>query len=102
MAHRGADTVSASVTTANHHYVLALSGDEIAVLVPIEEAASVVGEEIHGKMDAFEVAAFDGQVARLGCARAEDGGVEFVQKLFGREIHTDFGVGHKSDALGFH
>ena len=53
-------------------------------------------------MDALEVAAFDGQVARLGRAGAEDDGVEFLEQLLRRIVRADLGVGDELDALGFH
>jgi hypothetical protein len=82
VAQRGADAVGAGVAAADDHDVLAFGGDEAAVLcAAVEQAAGVVGQEIHGEMDALEVAAFDGQIARLGGAGAEDDGVELLEQL---------------------
>src|SRR5207249_661416 len=57
VAHRGADAVGASVAAADDHDVLALGGNEIAVLVAVQQAAGVGGEELHREMNAFEVSA---------------------------------------------
>ena len=65
--------------------VLAFGGDEIAVLMLIEQALGVGVQEIHREMDALEIAAFDGQVARLGGAGAEHDGVEFFEQLCRRD-----------------
>ena len=56
-------------------------------------------QKIHREMNALELAAFDGQIARLGRAGAEDDGVKFLQQFFRRIIFPDFGVADKLDAL---
>ena len=53
-------------------------------------------------MNALEIAAFDGQIARLGRAGAEHDGVKFLEQFFGRIILSDFGVADELDAFGFH
>ena len=70
LAERGADAVSAGVTAADDDDVLVLGGDEIAIPFLFQEAARIAGQEVHGQVDAFEVAALDGEVARTGGARA--------------------------------
>ena len=102
VAHGRADAVGAGVAAADDHDILAFGGDEVAVLVAVQEAAGVVGQEIHGEMDALEVAALDGQVARLGRAGAEHDRVELLEQLLRRIVGADLGVGHELDALGFH
>ena len=54
MAHRGADAVGAGVAAADDDDVLALGGDEIAVLVPVEQRLGVGGEKLHREVDALE------------------------------------------------
>ena len=61
-----------------------------------------MGEEVHREMDAFKGAARDGQVARTGCAGAQDDGIELLEQLLRRIVGADFGVGDELDALGFH
>ena len=56
-------------------------------------------EEFHGEVDAFAIAAFDGEVARLGCAGAEDDGVEVRHELLGGDVFADFGVAAEGDAF---
>ncbi len=81
MPHGGADAVGAGVAAADDDDVLALGGDEVAVVVAVEQALGVGVQKLHGEMDALEIAAFDGQIARLGRAGAEDDGVEFPQQF---------------------
>ncbi len=68
----------------------------------VQEALGVGVEELHGEMNALEMAALDGQVARLGRAGAEDDGVELAEEVLGRIILADFGVGAEDDAFGGH
>ena len=53
-------------------------------------------------MDAFEFAAGNRQIARLGRAGRQNHGVEFLQQFFRRIIFADLGVADKFDAFGFH
>ena len=39
-------------------------------------------QKFHGEMDALEMAAFDGQIARLGRAGAKNDGIKFAQAVF--------------------
>ena len=52
-------------------------------------------------MDAFERAALDGQIARLGRTGADDGRVELGTQLFRRVVLPDLGVAEKGHALVF-
>ena len=71
-------------------------------LAAIEQALGVGLEKFHGEMNALEAAAFDGQIARLGGAGAEDDGIKLAQEIFGGIILADFGVGEKVDAFRRH
>ena len=101
MAQRGADAVGAGVAAADDDDVLALGVDEAAVRVLVENGLGVGGEELHREMDALELAAFDGQIARLGGAGAEDDGVEVLEQLFGGDVFADLGVADELDAFVF-
>src|SRR5260370_17502500 len=50
-------------------------------------------------MNALELAAFNGQVARLGRAGANHDGVEFLEQAFGGIIFSDFRVREECDAF---
>src|SRR5262249_5385703 len=100
--HGGADAVRAGIAAADDHDVFAGGGNEIPVLVSVENAPGVRGEKFHGKLNALERAAFDGQVARLGRAGGKHDGVKFLQEFFGGKIFTDLGVADELDAFGFH
>ncbi len=65
---------------------------KLPLWLPSEQAAGVVGEEIHGEMDALEAAAFDGQIARLGRPGAQDDGVELLEQLLCRDSSTPTSV----------
>ena len=93
---RGADAVGAGVAAADDDDVLAFGGDEIAVLVAVEQALGVGVRNSIAKWTPLRLAAFDGQIARLGGAGAQDDGVEFLQQLLRRIIFADFGVGRRT------
>src|SRR5688572_16624335 len=101
MAHGGADAISAGVGAANDDDVFAVGGDVIAIFVTVEQGLRVRVEKLHGKMNSLEVAAFDGQVARLGGAGAEDNGVKLFEEFVGGKVHAHFGVVDELDALFF-
>src|SRR5262249_61405305 len=78
-------------------------GDVAAVFqARMEQAAGVLRQEIHGEVDALELAAGHEQIARHGRAAAQDDGVEFVEKLRGGVVDADFAVGDEVDAFGLH
>src|SRR5207244_7708242 len=74
----GADTVGARVAAADNDHVLVLGGNVFAVgVVAVEQALGVGVQELHGKVNALQVAAFNGQIARLRGAAAQNEGIEF-------------------------
>src|SRR5208283_2365847 len=65
-------------------------------------AAILLGQELHGEVDAFELAAGDRQIAgMLSAAREKDGVVGFGERFDG-DVAADVGVGVEDDALGAH
>ena len=123
LAQRRAHAVRAGVAAADDDDVPAFGGDVIPVLVPIQQGAGVGRQKIHREMNALEVPAFDGQIARLGRAGRKNHRVKFLEQFLsgiifsgtgilpvsccrffvgraGRPCH--FGVADKLDALGFH
>ena len=99
MAHGGADAIRAGIAAADDDDVLVLCGDVTAVLMLIEQAFGVRRKKVHGEMNALELAALDGQIARLGRAGADDNGVEIVAQFFSGIIFADLGIGDKRDAF---
>jgi hypothetical protein len=73
----------------------------MAVGMAVEERLGVVMEKLHREMDALEISAFDGEVARLGRAGAEDHGVELLEQLLGGKILADLGIADELHAFGF-
>ena len=78
MAQRRAHAVGAGVAAADDDHVLVLrrrcTGRPARLLSSRLLVLRV--QELHGEVDALELAAGDGQVARLGRAAAEHDGVE--------------------------
>ena len=64
-------------------------------VLAVQQAFGVGLQKLHREMDAFQLAPFDGQIARLGRAGAKHDGVEFPQELLGRIIPADLGVGEE-------
>ena len=73
----GAQAIGAGVAAADDDDVLVAGRDELAVVDRVAGHAPVLhGQELHGEVDALELAAFDRQVARLGRAAAQADRVE--------------------------
>ena len=68
----------------------------------VGDAAILLRQELHGEMDAIELAAFDRQIARLFGAAGEHHGIVFLPQLFDRHLDTDLHVVMEGNALGFH
>jgi len=92
MAHGGADAVSAGIAPADHYDIFALGRNVSAVLVAIEKGLGVRVEELHGEVDAWQIAAFDRKIARLGRSGAKNNGVEFCEQPVGGKILSYFGI----------
>ena len=99
--HRSAHAIRSGIAAADDDDVLAGGVNEMAVLVPIQNALGVRREKFHREMDAFQFAAGNRQIARLGRAGRENHGVEFLQQFFRRIIFPDLGVADKFDAFRF-
>ena len=99
MSHGSADTICTSIAAADHDHILSRRGNEVAVFLAIEQRFSVSLQKLHREMNALELAAFDGQVARFGGTGAKDGGVEFLQELLRGIIYSHFDIGHEGDAF---
>ena len=75
--------------------------DEIAVLVLVEYGFGIGGQKIHREMDAFELAAFDGQVPRFGRAgRQGTTASNSLSEFVGGIILPDLGIADDDDAFG--
>ena len=94
MAQGGAHAIGAGVAAADDDHVFAVSGDVIAAGL-VEHGLGVGGEEIHGKVDAFQIAAGNRQIAGFGGSGADHGGIEFPGQLFRRIVASDGGVADK-------
>ena len=74
-------------------------GDDLVFDFVAEVDLVRLREEIHRGIDALELAAGDGQIARLGRAAAEDDRVEIAAKVFDLHVLADVGVGDELDAF---
>ena len=68
----------------------------------VADAPVLLRQELHGEMDAVEVAAGDRQVARLLGAAGENDRVVLLQQLGDVEFDADMDVAVEGDALGLH
>ena len=66
------------------------------------DAAVLLRQEIHGEMDAVELAAGHRQIARLLGAAGEHDRVVVLQQLVGRQVDADMGAVMEGDAFGLH
>ena len=103
LADRGADAVRAGVAAADHHHVLAAGEDRRHVAERlVGDAAVLLRQEVHGEMDAVELAARDRQVARASRRRRQHDRVVAFGDALDRHADADMGVVVEDDALGFH
>ncbi|GKT57393.1 conserved hypothetical protein [Colletotrichum tofieldiae] len=103
VAHRGTDAVVTGVTTADDDDVLALGGDVGAVLkLGVEEGLGVLVQELHGVVDALELAALDGEVTGDGGAGGDDDGVVLGLEVHELDVLADGNAALEVDALGGH
>ena len=106
MAVRSADAVRAGVATADDHHMLAL-GRQGAVrgghLFGIAGHATVLlGQEVHGEVDALQLAVLHLEVAGLLGAASHDQHVVIIQQALDRDIHAHFEIGAENDPFGLH
>ena len=99
----GADAVRAGVAAADHHHVLAAREDRLDVVERlVGDAAVLLRQEIHGEMDAVELAAGDRQVARLLGAAGERDGVVLRFEVGDAHVAADMHAVVEGHAFGFH
>ena len=89
MAVAGAHAVAAGVATADDDDVLAI-GPQLALQLVARVDFVLLGQELHGEVHAFELAARDGQVAGILSATGEQDGIEVGLQL--RRAERDLGV----------
>src|SRR5215468_2195570 len=70
---RGANAVRTGVAAADHHDALALCRDRLRIPKGLAgDAAVLLRQESHGLLDALQLAAGNGQLARLFSTAAEE------------------------------
>ena len=74
-----------------------MSSERLAADAPV-----LLRQEVHGEMDAVELAARDRQVARLLGAAGEHDRVVVGEQLLGRQVDADMGAVVEGHALAFH
>ena len=96
----GAQAVGAGVAAADDEHALAFGADRDSRIDKVAFVAAILlGQELHGVVNAFEFAAGNLQVARLlGSSAEQDGVVVFGERLNGY-IDADVRVGQEGHAL---
>ena len=103
LAQACSQAVRPGVAAADDHHAFPLSEDGQRWVDNIAFAAAILlGQKLHGKVDALEFAAGDIEVARLLCAAGEQDGVVVVGEGLDGYIDADVGVGDERDSLGAH
>jgi hypothetical protein len=83
--------------------MLALGEDRLDVVQRLAaDAAVLLRQEIHGEVDAVEVAAGDRQVARLLGAAGSTTASYLRDQIVDRSRHADMDAAVEGDALGLH
>ena len=83
--------------------MLALGEDRLAGFgLFARQAAVLLRQEIHGEMDALELAAGHGQVARLFGAAGQHHRVIVLEQHFGRDVDADMRAVMEYDAFRLH
>src|SRR5688572_31215154 len=100
MSHRGTDAICSGVSAAYDDDMFVFGRNIFTVsMIGIEQALGIGMEKIHGEMDAVELAAGYGQVARFCRAATEHNGIKLLFELGGGKIVTDSGIGHELNAF---
>ena len=108
LSHGCANAVGAGIAAADDNHILALSRDKRITervvtlritMLAVKQVLGVGMEELDGKMNAFEVASFDGEVARLGRATAQHDRIEFLQEFIGGIVLADLDIRDELNSL---
>ena len=100
---RGADAIGAGIAAADDDDVLAAGEDRLARRRRLAADAPVLlRQEIHGEVDAIELAAGNGQVARLLGAAGQDDCIIVGNELVGGDVDADMRAVVEHHALGLH
>src|SRR5690606_29542147 len=102
LAQGGADAVGAGIAAADDDDVAVFGVDRAGGGRAGEQGLGGGGEEVHGEVHAGVGAAFDGEVAGLGGAGADDDGVVVAAELRGVVGDADVGVADEGDAFLLH
>ncbi len=97
----GTEAIGAGIAAADDDDVFA--GGQNLVGYGIAFAHLVLlRQELHGEVDALQVAAGDIEVARLLGAAGQQDGIEFAAQVFHRHVAADVGIGLELHAFGAH
>jgi hypothetical protein len=104
VANGSTNAIVTSITTTNHDNVLALGGDVSVVgELGVEKRLGVLVQELHGEVDALQVAVGDGKVARHGGTGGDDHRVVLLpQRLKGDITLANEAASDVLDALSSH
>ena len=98
-----ADAVRAGIAAANDDDVLAAGEDRLPLRLRFPAHAPVLlRQEIHGEMDALELAPGDRQIARLFRATGKHQRIVVLEQPLGGHVHADMGAAMERDPFRLH
>src|SRR5262245_50763499 len=98
---RRAETVGARVAAAQDDDAL-VGGEELSLDPIARDRLVLLRQELHREVDALQVAARDGQVARTGGAGREHDRIEVAPQVVAGHVDADVHTRPEGDALGRH
>src|SRR5262249_31371085 len=101
MAVRGAEAVRAGVAAAEDDDAL-VGGEDLPRDGIARAHLVLLRQELHGEVDALQLAARYRQVARSGRAGRQHDGVELAAQVLARDVHAHAHAGAEGDALRRH
>lgn len=99
---RGADTIAPGIAAADDDNMALFCADRLCSNGFAAIAVILLGEEIHGEMDAVEIASGDWQIAGLFASAAQQDRVEIVSQGSSGEGCPDMMIAMKVDAFADH
>src|SRR5262245_10061605 len=97
----GSEAVRTGIAAAEDDDTPALGSDLIRYLVASHHLV-LLGQEVHGEVNALELAAGNGEITRPGGTTGQGDGIELLAQAVGGIIDADVGARAEGDTLGRH
>ena len=99
----GAQAIRAGIAAAQDNHPLALGGQPVSHFHQLTRVETVLlGKIFHGEVNAVQLPARHRKVAGLSGAAGQADGVEVIEKLVRRKVHSHVDPGLESDPLFLH